>query len=920
MEITAFMCGMYMKCPRNLHDPALACVARGSCLGVTFATCSADGTIRLWDFALKSDMEKDSKPETALNQYFSSSLNTEQVGTIHLVSSGTYDQVAVEVGARAQGYRSMAVSSDGNYLAAGDHHGNLHLYNLHTSDYTCFQEVHDAEILSLSFSAPNKTSASTCCKQGPHYLLASGGRDQIINVYDINRSFDLIESIDDHSAAVTSVKLTCNGCSILSCSADRSVLFRDVDITDAGFTTLRCHRQTASHGIVYDMAIDPLMEAAVTVGQDKKINIFNITSGKLVKTFKQDPDLGEPIKVAIDGSGSFVVCSYSNRSLSIYDFASGKILGQATGHAEVITGIIFLPDCEHIISVGGDSCIFVWRLPTQLSSMMSQKIIEHAASPSQICSFQLAVPSEGDILHEEICHQLTTKMKDISELGHFSQDGEQVLIEEEAHKESSAFKFSISRLPKWAQNHVTREETVCLYPESNLSQKEFPLPVAGNCEPSSTIDSVGIHTPCHLNLGSSKICHVIFASESPSSFGSDENSREIPSNIDMEKRWHTIHTVCLDLLDSPELRDLKDIKVPVLVSNLKDQPLEGPGSGEGSDIILGTFTATGSPQMLPICGPSKEEVNGGKWSAVSEQVKYKVANLFENEDESHVHSAESNCGGAFDKALSEQLCLEGSQNHMQTTEDVEKRDRQHQEDSLFGQHFSNLSTSLKVEGRKSSARRSFSARFVVCRDRLTGCKRLFETSTENLGTEDFSCCDEAAHLISSRDLTDCLSNEQLSDGRYQAEEKANGSSASPRHCDSTDSIPICCLKSGKIHGDQRKWILEGSELQERIIECRAALLGLDTAAEKALRLFVELGTPVTREDASGGLGAEFSDLASKLLPSTLSRVRALYDLVQSSKTSSTSETTTEASELEPLIERFVESFSSQVNELAKKNI
>lgn len=529
--------------------------------------------------------------------------------------------------------------------------------------------------------------------------------------------------------------------------------------------------------------------------------------------------------------------------------------------------------------------------------MMSQKIIERAASPSQICSSQLAVPSEGDILHEEICHQLTTKMKDISELGHFSQEGEQVLIEEGAHKESSAFKFSISRLPKWAQNHVTRKETVCLYPESNLSQKEFPLPVAGNCEPSSTIGSVGVHTPCHLNLGSSKICHAIFSSESPSSSGSDENSREIPRNIDMEKRWHTIHTVCLDLLDSPELRDLKDIKVPVLVSNLS------------------------SPQMLPICGPSKEEVNGGKWSAGSEQVKDKVANLFENEDESHVHSAESNCGGAFDKALSEQLCLEGSQNHMQTTEDVEKRDRQHQEDSLFSQHFSNLSTTLKAEGRKSSARRSFSARFVVCRDRLTGCKRLFETSTENLGTEDFSCCDQAAHLISSRDLTDCLSNEQqLSDGCHQAEEKANGSWASPRQSDSTNSIPIGCLKNGKIHGDQRKWILEGNELQERIIECRAALLGLDTAAEKALRLFVELGTPVAREDASGGLGAELSDLASKLLPSTLNRVRALYDLVQSSKTSSTSDTTAESSELEPLIERFVESFSSQVHELAKKNI
>jgi hypothetical protein len=38
------------------------------------------------------------------------------------------------------------------------------------------------------------------------------------------RNFDLIESIDDHSAAVTSVKIVCNGSKILSCSADRYAL------------------------------------------------------------------------------------------------------------------------------------------------------------------------------------------------------------------------------------------------------------------------------------------------------------------------------------------------------------------------------------------------------------------------------------------------------------------------------------------------------------------------------------------------------------------------------------------------------------------------------------------------------------------------------------------------------------------------
>lgn len=37
---------------QNMHDPYLACVARGCSGGASFATCSADGTIRLWDLAI----------------------------------------------------------------------------------------------------------------------------------------------------------------------------------------------------------------------------------------------------------------------------------------------------------------------------------------------------------------------------------------------------------------------------------------------------------------------------------------------------------------------------------------------------------------------------------------------------------------------------------------------------------------------------------------------------------------------------------------------------------------------------------------------------------------------------------------------------------------------------------------------------
>lgn len=59
--------------------------------------------------------------------------------SIAAVSAGTFERDAVKANLSKSGFRSLAVSSDGKHLAAGDCRGNLHIYNLQTSDYTCFQ-------------------------------------------------------------------------------------------------------------------------------------------------------------------------------------------------------------------------------------------------------------------------------------------------------------------------------------------------------------------------------------------------------------------------------------------------------------------------------------------------------------------------------------------------------------------------------------------------------------------------------------------------------------------------------------------------------------------------------------------------------------------------------------------------------------
>lgn len=57
-------------------------------------------------------------------------------------------------------------------------------------------------------------------------------------------------------------------------SFNRSLVFRDVCVAESCCKISRRHHQMASHGTVYDMALDPAMEFVVTVGQVTNIKSF----------------------------------------------------------------------------------------------------------------------------------------------------------------------------------------------------------------------------------------------------------------------------------------------------------------------------------------------------------------------------------------------------------------------------------------------------------------------------------------------------------------------------------------------------------------------------------------------------------------------------------------------------------------------
>jgi WD40 repeat protein len=69
------------------------------------------------------------------------------------------------------------------------------------------------------------------------------------------RAYKRLVTLDDHSAAVTSVRFASHGNRLLSCAADRNIVFRDLE--EGGDETADVQRvQVPGRGPLYDMQLE----------------------------------------------------------------------------------------------------------------------------------------------------------------------------------------------------------------------------------------------------------------------------------------------------------------------------------------------------------------------------------------------------------------------------------------------------------------------------------------------------------------------------------------------------------------------------------------------------------------------------------------------------------------------------------------
>ncbi|XP_045388205.1 WD repeat-containing protein 62 [Lemur catta] len=338
-----------------------ACLPSGS-----FLTCSSDNTIRFWnmDSSPDSHWKKNIFSNTLLKVVYVENDIQHLQDTSHFPDRGSENVTSMDVKA---GVRVMQVSPDGQHLASGDRSGNLRIHELHFMDELVKVEAHDAEVLCLEYSKP-ETGLT---------LLASASRDRLIHVLNVEKNYNLEQTLDDHSSSITAIKFAGNrDIQMISCGADKSIYFRSAQRASDGLHFVRTHH-VAEKTTLYDMDIDITQKYVAVACQDRNVRVYNTVNGKQKKCYKgSQGDEGSLLKVHVDPSGTFLATSCSDKSISVIDFYSGECIAKMFGHSEIITGMKFTYDCRHLITVSGDSCVFIWHLGPEITNCMKQHLLE----------------------------------------------------------------------------------------------------------------------------------------------------------------------------------------------------------------------------------------------------------------------------------------------------------------------------------------------------------------------------------------------------------------------------------------------------------------------------------------------------------------------------------------------------------------
>lgn len=257
-----------------------------------------------------------------------------------------------------------------NSFVTGDQFGMIQIVDATRWSQTHSVRGHSAEINSIDLH-----DASS--------LIATCGRDRMVQVFSTrNREAELLQTLDDHISVINQVLFNHAGDRLISCSADRTIVVRERVERRLGRDTTFAFisaRTITMKAAPLSMSIMPAEANTLVIStMDRYVVKADVTTGATISSFKvsdRDSDdtailnsicLSTPI--ASDDPSLLAGYSSIDKSIRLYDFDKGVLLGRDSGHTEGISDVLLIeeeiPDGsfieQTIVSTGYDGTIMMW--------------------------------------------------------------------------------------------------------------------------------------------------------------------------------------------------------------------------------------------------------------------------------------------------------------------------------------------------------------------------------------------------------------------------------------------------------------------------------------------------------------------------------------------------------------------------------